>query len=60
MIHHPEFKFREDLLNRKETNYIVVHHVGVRGSFSVEDIHQMHLNRKCNPPMAGIAYHYYI
>ena len=60
MIHHPDFKFREDLLTRKETKYIVVHHVGVRGSFSAEDIHQMHLNRKCNPPMAGIAYHYYI
>ena len=56
MIHHPEFKFREDLLTRKETKYIVVHHVGVRGSFSAEDIHKMHLNRD----MAGIAYHYYI
>lgn len=56
MIHHQEFKFREPLLTRKETRYIVVHHVGKRGSFSVEDIHQMHLNRD----MAGIAYHYYI
>ncbi len=60
MIHHPDFKFREDLQTRIETKYIVVHHVGVRGAFSVEDIHQMHLNRKCNPPMAGIGYHYYI
>lgn len=56
MIHHPEFKFREDLLTRKKTRYIVVHHVGKRGSFSVEDIHKMHLNRD----MAGIGYHYYI
>lgn len=56
MIHHQEFKFREPLLTRKETRYIVVHHVGKRGSFSVEDIHKMHLNRD----MAGIAYHYYI
>ena len=60
MIHHPEFKFREPLTTRKETRYIVVHHVGKIGAFSAEDIHQMHLNRKCNPPMAGIAYHYYI
>ena len=60
MIHHPEFKFREDLLTRKKTRYIVVHHVGKRGAFSVEDIHKMHLDRKCNPPMAGIGYHYYI
>ena len=41
MIHRPDFKFREALLTRKETKYIVVHHVGVRGSFSAEDIHQM-------------------
>lgn len=60
MIHHPEFKFREPLLTRKETKYIVVHHVGVRGAFSVEDIHKMHLDRKCDPLMAGIGYHYYI
>lgn len=56
MIHHPEFKFRENLLTRRKTRYIVVHHVGKRGVFSVEDIHKMHLNRD----MAGIAYHYYI
>lgn len=56
MIHHPELKFREDLLTRRKTRYIVVHHVGKRGVFSVEDIHQMHLDRN----MAGIAYHYYI
>lgn len=60
MIHHPEFKFREPLTTRKETRYIVVHHVGKRGAFSVEDIHKMHLDRKCDPLMAGIGYHYYI
>ena len=60
MIHHPEFIFREKLLTRKETKYIVVHHVGKRGAFSVEDIHKMHLDRKCDPLMAGIGYHYYI
>ena len=56
MTHHSELRFREDLLTRKKTRYIVVHHVGKRGSFSVEDIHQMHLDRG----MAGIGYHYYI
>ena len=60
MIHHPEFKFREPLTTRKETRYIVVHHVGKIGAFSVEDIHKMHLDRKCDPLMAGIGYHYYI
>ena len=60
MIHHPKFKFREPLTTRKETRYIVVHHVGKRGAFSVEDIHKMHLDRKCDPLMAGIGYHYYI
>ena len=43
MIHRPDFKFRAALLTRKETKYIVVHHVGVRGAFSAEDIHKMHL-----------------
>ena len=58
MIHHTKFSFTEPLTTRAKTKYIVVHHVGKRGAFTVEDIHQMHLDR--NPPMAGIGYHYYI
>lgn len=58
MIHHTKFTFTEPLTTRAKTKYVVVHHVGKRGSYSVEDIHQWHLNRK--PPMAGIGYHYYI
>lgn len=35
--------------------------MGRRGSYSVEDIHQWHLDRKTNgKPWAGIGYHYYI
>lgn len=58
MIHHPELVFNEPLTTREETKYIVVHHVGVQGSYSVEEIHRWHQHRK--PPMAGIGYHYYI
>lgn len=61
MIHHPKLKFREHLWCRRGTKYIVIHHVGRRGSYSVEDIHQWHLDRKTNgKPWAGIGYHYYI
>jgi N-acetyl-anhydromuramyl-L-alanine amidase AmpD len=61
MFHHTNLKFREKLTPRTQTKYIVIHHTAVKGDKqSVNDIHQWHLDRKCNPPMAGIGYHYYI
>lgn len=41
---------------REKTLFIVLHHVGVAGSFSAQDIHRMHLRNGWR----GIAYHYYI
>jgi len=61
MIQHTKLNFRETLQQRESTKYIVVHHTAVAGNnHPVTDIHQWHLDRKCNPPMAGIGYHYYI
>ena len=56
-IHRPRLRFRKILFPRlKKTKYVVVHHVAKRGRYSVQDIHQWHLNKK----WAGIGYHYYV
>lgn len=62
MIHHTTHKFRESLLPRTRTKYIVLHHVGEPGDYFVETIHQWHLKRKTKDGQywAGIGYHYYI
>lgn len=61
MYHRTYLNFREILKPRTQTKYIVIHHSAVEGDkHPVTDVHQWHLDRKCNPPMAGIAYHYYI
>lgn len=61
MFHQTNLKFREKLTPRTQTKYIVIHHTAVKGDKQpVNEIHQWHLDRKCDPPMAGIGYHYYI
>lgn len=62
MYHRTYLNFREILTPRTgTTKYIVLHHTAVKGDkHPVTHIHQWHLDRKCNPPMAGIGYHYYI
>lgn len=62
MFHRTYLNYREKLTPRTETTkYIVIHHSAVKGGkHPVTDIHQWHLDRKVEPPMAGIGYHYYI
>ena len=56
-IHRPRLRFRKILFPRlRKTKYVVVHHVARRGRYSVQTIHQWHLNKK----WAGIGYHYYV
>ena len=48
----PELFFSEDLLPRKKTDMIVIHHTAIE-DMSVFDIHELHLKKG----WAGIAYH---
>ena len=48
--------FTEPLENRNKTDYIIIHHSGVVGPHTVEDVHQWHQKRG----WAGIGYHYFI
>lgn len=52
----PDWKFSEELVKREVTSFIVLHHSGVSGHHTVEDIHRWHLNKG----WAGIGYHYFI
>ena len=64
MIHHTDFKFREQLLLREpgDTKYIIIHHSRVKGEHSVHEVHDWHLKRKTKDGKywAGIGYHFYI
>lgn len=48
------FKFKQKLSNRSQTNYIILHHRA--GNGDTMSIHNLHLNRG----FSGIGYHYYI
>lgn len=48
----PELFFSENLLPRKKTDMIVIHHTAIE-DMSVSDIHELHLKKG----WAGIAYH---
>ena len=64
MIHHTAFKFREELIPRKEgaTRYIIIHHSRKTGPHGVREVHRWHLDRKTpdGKNWAGIGYHYFI
>jgi len=50
------FTFKETLLPRKSTKYVIVHHSEILKPHNVNDVHQLHLKLK----MAGIGYHFFI
>lgn len=52
----PNYKWAYGPTLRKETKYIVLHHVGAVGSFTPEQIHAEHLRKKWR----GIGYNYYV
>lgn len=52
----PNYKWAYGATLRKKTTHIVLHHVGVVGSFTPEQIHAEHLRKGWR----GIAYNYYI
>lgn len=64
MLHHTVFKFREELTPRPHsaTKYVIIHHSRVKGSHTVQEIHQWHLERKTKDgkKWAGIGYHFYV
>lgn len=49
-----KLKFKEKLLNRSRTSYIVLHHCA--GNGDIISIHNQHIKQK----YSGIGYHYYI
>lgn len=52
----PDYKWAYGATLRNKTNYIVLHHVGVVGSFTPEQIHAEHLRRGWR----GIGYNFYV
>ena len=52
----PKYAWAYPATLRTKTTHIVLHHVGVVGSFTVEQIHAEHLRKKWR----GIAYNYYV
>ena len=55
-INEPELKFKETLLNRKRTDYLVLHHSEVITPHSINDIDTWHKNKG----WAGVGYHYFV
>ena len=55
-MYHLDLNFNEELKPRTQTDYIILHHSGVKKRHTAEDIHQWHKNRG----WAGIGYHYFI
>lgn len=52
----PNYKWARAAVIRKETKYIVLHHVGAKGSFTPEQIHAKHLKKGWR----GIGYNFYV
>lgn len=52
----PNYKWAYGATIRKETKYIVLHHVGAVGSFTPEQIHAEHLRKGWR----GIGYNFYV
>lgn len=49
-------KFADSLIERAKTDYIVVHHTAAVIDYTVNEIHDMHINNG----WSGIGYHFYI
>ena len=56
MVHQLNLNFNEALKPRKKTDYIILHHSGVKSRHTANDIHQWHKNKG----WAGIGYHVFI
>ena len=56
MINGLNLRFNEELKPRAFTDYIILHHSGVKARHTAKDIHQWHKNKG----WAGIGYHYFI
>ena len=56
MVHQLNLDFNESLEPRTKTDYIILHHSGVKSRHTANDIHQWHKNKG----WAGIGYHYFI
>ena len=52
----PNYNWSYGATMRQRTDYIVLHHVGANGSFTPEQIHQMHLANGWR----GIGYNFYV
>lgn len=56
MLHQLKLDFNDVLKPRTKTDYIILHHSGVKARHTASDIHQWHKNKG----WAGIGYHYFI
>ena len=56
MINGLNLRFNEELKPRAFTDYIILHHSGVKARHTAKDIHQWHKNKG----WSGIGYHYFI
>lgn len=52
----PNYKWAYGATRRTKTDYIVLHHVGAKGSFAPEQIHAVHLKKGWR----GIGYNFYV
>ena len=52
----PNYKWAYGATIRQKTDYIVLHHVGAKGSFTPEKLHAEHLKKGWR----GIAYNFYV